>query len=115
VLDAPPGVSEEAVKCGGLAEIKMARVRTILAQLLDEGHTAAADNGAGAGAGAAAREPSLEYVRALSTDAAKAELTRFNGVGPKTASCVLMFTLGRAEVRVASLSSNDKRHIRCVE
>lgn len=30
----------------------------------------------------------------------KEELCRFNGVGPKTAACVLMFTLGRAEFPV---------------
>jgi endonuclease-3 len=32
--------------------------------------------------------------------AAKAELMRFKGVGPKTVACVLMFTLARAEFPV---------------
>ena len=30
VLDAPEGVAEELVRCGGLAEVKMERVRAIL-------------------------------------------------------------------------------------
>jgi endonuclease-3 len=36
----------------------------------------------------------------MSTDDVKATLRRFKGVGPKTVSCVLMFTLGRAEFPV---------------
>ena len=45
-------------------------------------------------------ELSLEYLHGLGTEAAKAELTRFKGVGPKTVACVLMFTLRRAEFPV---------------
>lgn len=36
----------------------------------------------------------------METEAIKAELSRFKGVGPKTISCVLMFTLMRAEFPV---------------
>ena len=43
---------------------------------------------------------SMEYCRSLSTEDVKAELARFKGVGPKTISCVLMFTLMRAEFPV---------------
>ena len=43
---------------------------------------------------------SLEYVRDMSSDEIKKELTRFKGVGPKTVACVLMFTLNRAEFPV---------------
>ena len=38
--------------------------------------------------------------RALDDEAIKAELTRFKGVGPKTAACVLMFCLQRPEFPV---------------
>ena len=56
---------EEAVRVGGLAEIKIARVRTILKPLLREGHF---------------EEPgkqSLEYLHALRTEEVVAELSRF--------------------------------------
>lgn len=36
VLEAPEGLAEQAVRCGGLADVKMARVRTILNRILDE-------------------------------------------------------------------------------
>lgn len=45
-------------------------------------------------------EPSLEYLRSMETEAIKRELGRFKGVGPKTVSCVLMFTLLRPEFPV---------------
>ena len=90
VLDAPEGAAEDAVRCGGLAEIKMGRVRAILSALLAEGRHAP-------GCG---REPSLEHLRELDTASAKRELARFKGVGPKTASCVLVFALGRPEFPV---------------
>ena len=47
-----------------------------------------------------AGEPSLEYIWAMDTEAIKAELSRFKGVGPKTISCVLVFTLQRDEFPV---------------
>ncbi|KVH89123.1 DNA glycosylase [Cynara cardunculus var. scolymus] len=35
----------------------------------------------------------LEYLRDLSVDEIKMELSRFKGIGPKTVACVLMFNL----------------------
>ena len=43
---------------------------------------------------------SLEHMRDMDDDAVKRALTAFKGVGPKTASCVLMFSLGRADFPV---------------
>jgi hypothetical protein len=43
---------------------------------------------------------SMEYVRALDDEAVKKELCRFKGVGPKTAACVLLFCLRRADFPV---------------
>lgn len=45
-------------------------------------------------------EPSMEHLWDMDTDAVKAELGRFKGVGPKTISCVLMFTMRRGEFPV---------------
>jgi endonuclease-3 len=74
---------EESVRCGGLAEIKVARIKTILRSLKEE-----------------RGELSLEYVRSWTDEEVKKELGRFKGVGPKTISCVMMFTLQRAEFPV---------------
>ena len=81
VLDAPEGVAEELVRCGGLAEVKMERVRAILRD--DRVRTDS--------------EPSLEWLHSKPDEEVKAVLTSFKGVGPKTVACVMMFTMGRAE------------------
>ena len=87
-LRAPNASCEDAIRSGGLAEIKTARIKVILQRLLDARRTDAGG------------EPSLEWLRALPTEEAKAELLAFNGVGPKTVACVLMFCMARAEFPV---------------
>merc|ERR1712028_87910 len=77
VLEAPEG-AEEAVRCGGLADVKMARVRVILTQILSERPEQT--------------EPSLEHLHDWENDTIKKYLGAMKGVGPKTISCVLMFT-----------------------
>ena len=57
------------IKCCGLADIRAARIKAILEQLHRE-----------------RGETSMEYVRDLDDEAVKKELTRFKGVGPKTAA-----------------------------
>ena len=84
VLAAPEGVAEELVRCGGLAEVKMERVRAILRD--DRARTDG--------------EPSLEWLHERDDDEVKRVLTSFKGVGPKTVACVMMFTMGRAEFPV---------------
>ena len=84
VLDAKEGVAEELVRCGGLAEVKMERVRAILRD--DRVRTDG--------------EPSLEWLHSKPDEEVKAVLTSFKGVGPKTVACVMMFTMGRAEFPV---------------
>ena len=88
VLASDPQVMIDAIRCGGLAEIKTGRVMVILRQLVEEGRVDA--SGA----------PSLDYLWALPTAKAKKEIVRFNGVGPKTAACVLMFAMRRPEFPV---------------
>lgn len=83
VRTAPEGAVEEAIRCGGLADIKTQRIKVILNTLLDE-----------------RGECTLEYLRELDDEAIKTELTRFKGVGKKTVACVLMFCLRRKEFPV---------------
>jgi endonuclease-3 len=78
VRDAPVEEVAAAIRMGGLAETKALRIRAIL-QALD------APDG----------EPSLDGIRSLSHEAAIAALCSFEGVGVKTAACVLLFALGR--------------------
>jgi len=73
----------EPIKCCGLADIRASRIKGMIEQIYSERN-----------------EVSLEYVRTMSSDEIKKELTRFKGVGPKTVACVLMFTLNRAEFPV---------------
>ncbi len=47
-------------------------------------------------------ECSLEHLRSQPDEEIKDELLKFNGVGPKTAACVLMFAMGRFEFPVVS-------------
>ena len=83
VLAAPDAVVEEAIRVGGLAAIKTARMKAILQTLVDE-------------RGACC----MEWLRQESTEAVKAFLGQFKGIGPKTMSCVLMFNLCRPEFPV---------------
>lgn len=81
VMKADSKLVEDAIRVGGLAEIKVARIKAILERLVEERGV----------------PPSLEHLRGMGDEEAKAELTRFKGVGPKTAACVLMFCLDRNE------------------
>jgi endonuclease-3 len=48
----------------------------------------------------------------METEAIKRELGRFKGVGPKTVSCVLMFTLLRPEFPVDTHGESlRRRHV----
>jgi endonuclease-3 len=77
------GAIAQAIYQGGLSATKSRVILGILQSLPD------------VGAG-----PSLEHLRALSDDDAKAALIAFDGVGAKTASCVLLFCLNRESFAV---------------
>ena len=83
VRTSKPAKVEDAIRCGGLAEVKVSRIQVILNTLKEE-----------------RGECSMEYLRDMSDDDVKAELSRFKGVGPKTVSCVLMFCLKRPDFPV---------------
>ena len=78
VRDAPPRAIVRAIRSAGLANTKAPRIQAILRQLSKE-------RGA----------LSLEFLRKMPVDEAKDYLLRLKGVGPKTASIVLLFTFGK--------------------
>jgi endonuclease III len=91
----------DALRCGGLANIKGARIKRILEEVYDK-----------------YGKLSLDHLHGVSDEEAKRELMGFDGVGPKTASCVLLFCLRRDSfavdthvvclLRVADLVSDHK-------
>jgi len=78
VSQASIGEVAEAIACGGLSRIKAPRIKAILEEILN-------DHGS----------PDLEFLGDLPIPDARAWLQALPGVGPKTASCVLLFSLGR--------------------
>lgn len=77
VRDAPTQEVAEAIRVGGLANIKAPRIQEVLRFIGDE--TGSLD---------------LDFLHNMPIEEAKAWLGRLRGVGPKTAACVLMFSCG---------------------
>jgi endonuclease-3 len=77
VIVAPTDEVADAIRSGGLANIKAPRIQAVLRSIL-------------------ARYGSfdLSHLSQRSLAEARAELQALRGVGPKTASCVLLFSLG---------------------
>jgi endonuclease III len=78
VYNAPLEDIIEAIRAGGLANTKAARIQSVLGQVYK-------DTG----------QYSLDFLETKTTDEAIAYLGQFHGVGPKTIACVLMFCMGR--------------------
>jgi endonuclease III len=78
VAGAPPGLVADAIRCGGIADQKARRIQQILAAIEE-------------------REGGLDLSRLQDLDdaAVAAYLVSLPGVGPKTAACVLTFSMGR--------------------
>lgn len=74
---------ETAIHCGGLAQIKAANIIRLCKTVHEETGSV-----------------SLEYLRNKSNQEIQKDLLRHKGLGPKTVSCVLLFTLGRNEFPV---------------
>ncbi|KPJ53447.1 hypothetical protein AMJ39_04710 [candidate division TA06 bacterium DG_24] len=72
-----------AIRSGGLADIKAPRIKSILGAIYRE-----------------RGEVGLDFLRDLSDEEALEYLTKFPGVGLKTAACVLLFALGRHVIPV---------------
>lgn len=77
VRDAPEKEIIEAVRIAGLANQKGPRIQKVLQQISDE-----------------RGELDIGFLKEMPLDEAHAWLTRFKGVGPKTAAIVLLFSLG---------------------
>lgn len=81
---ADEGSLAQAIRPGGLANIKAPRILAILAEI------ARREGGA----------LDLAWMRTARSDRVRAYLVSLPGVGPKTAACVLAFALGRPTVPV---------------
>lgn len=78
VLAAPTAEIERSIRVGGLPMVKAGRIQQVLAEVRRrEGSL------------------SLESLRRRSTDEVLSYLTSIPGVGPKTAACVALFSLGK--------------------
>jgi len=79
VLSAPAEAVADAIRCGGIADQKARRIKQILAAIGE-------------------REGRIDLSRLHDLDDGAVEeyLTSLPGVGPKTAACVLVFSMGRA-------------------
>lgn len=78
VRRAPLEAVEESIRVGGLARQKSATIHRVLERLHDE-----------------VGEPSLDHIREMDDEEALEYLSSFKGVGVKTATCVLCFSLRR--------------------
>lgn len=75
---APQREIEEAIREGGLSRIKAQRIQAILEEIFRQ-----------------RKEASLDFLKNEPDGEVWAYLARFQGVGPKTAACVMLFSLGR--------------------
>ena len=78
VASAPVEYIAQAIKPGGLSRIKAVRIKQILNKIEEEQGSL-----------------SLDFLKAMNISEAKDYLMHLPGVGPKTASCVLLFGLGK--------------------
>ncbi len=83
VIEAPVSEVEDAIRPGGLAPTKSKRIQALLTEVRE-------------------RRPDydLTFLRDLPLEEAKGWLTSLPGVGPKTAACVLLFSLERPALPV---------------
>jgi endonuclease-3 len=83
LLAADPPAIAEAIKIGGLAQIKAPRIKGLLMEIWER-----------------VGSFDLSFLAEMPLDEAKAWLRSLNGVGPKTAACVLLFAFGRPALPV---------------
>ncbi|XP_051116914.1 putative DNA glycosylase At3g47830 [Andrographis paniculata] len=76
VLAADSKCIEDVIRCGGLAPTKSSCIKNLLSWLLEK-----------------KGKLCMEYLRELSIEEVKAELSLLKGIGPKTVACVLLFNL----------------------
>ena len=80
---APAEHIARVIKCGGLSQIKAARIKQVLGQIeREQGRI------------------TLDFLKSKTMTEAEDYLMRLPGVGHKTASCVLLFSLGKPSLPV---------------
>lgn len=95
---APLGKIEVAIRPGGLSRQKSKAIKSIMAAIKEK-----------------TGSYSLDFVSGMSVAAAREYLTLLPGVGPKTASVVLMFALGRKVLPVDTHVLRTTRRIGLVD
>jgi endonuclease-3 len=83
VMEADTEDVVDAIRSGGLANRKAPRIQAVLREVI-----------------ARRGDTDLTFLRDLPLDDAKRWLTTMHGIGPKTAACVLLFSLGRPAMPV---------------
>ena len=83
VRAAPVSQIADAIRNGGLAEVKAPRIKAVLESIWRE-----------------RGELSLDFLHHMDADEGLRYLTALTGVGPKTASCVLLFACGKPALPV---------------
>ena len=83
VIDADTEEIADAIKMGGLSNIKAPRIQAALQSIIDRHGSL-----------------NLDFLRDMSIEDAQGWLTAQNGIGPKTAACVLLFSLGKPAMPV---------------
>ena len=83
ITDAPSRAVAEVIRSGGLADIKARRIQAALRTIAEE-----------------RGELTLDFLSDMSVSDAEAWLTSMDGVGPKTAAIVLLFSFGMSSFPV---------------
>lgn len=97
IATSPKAEVVEAIRRGGLANKKAGVIQTILKEVKARYGDYSLQHLAGAGR---QDTDTKDTAASISNEQAMSELISFEGVGPKTASCVLLFCLGRSSFPV---------------
>jgi len=112
VRDAPPREVEEAIRPGGISNVKSARIQAILRAVAAGGGRA---SNRPASPGDAERGLSLDWLADAPIEQGRDYLIGLPGVGRKTAACVLLFAYGRHDVPVDTHVSRVGMRLRLLE
>ncbi len=98
VASAPAGDIAAVIRCGGLSDIKAARIKQVLGQIQrEQGHI------------------TLDFLKSKTVTEAEDYLMRLPGVGRKTASCVLLFSLGKPSLPVDTHVFRVAKRLRLID
>jgi endonuclease-3 len=98
VLEADDKEIAEAIRPGGLENVKAPRIKAALRQILDQ-----------------RGELNLDFLEEMKVEEAKAWLESLEGVGPKTAAIILLFSFGKPVLPVDTHVLRVSRRVGLVE